>query len=151
MARRTGTELCSTATQAMPLSRCILHSRSYFGVTFHERCFIDWIIFLYFQAQDIWKHPRLSKKTSLFSFRSFSSKAIMHCILWIWFHLIYEATVQSSCCRFNDFSVLLPKISSYVNLSLAFWMPFTYLQGIILFMPLYHVNWVVVLPSSSLT
>lgn len=148
--RRTLTELSSTATRAMPLSLSILHSHSYFWVILQDRCFIDWIIFFFFfQDQDIWKSPRLSKKISVF-FQKVQKHFIVHCVLWICFHLIYEATVEISCCRFNDFSVLLPEFSSYVKLSSAFWMPFTYLQIIILFMTMYYVNWVVLTCFSSL-
>lgn len=111
MATRAHIELFSTAT----VSFYLLHMQWCFLLTLQDRCFINWIIFLCFQALDVWKHPRLSK-TSLFSFRSFRSKTIVHCVLWIWFHLIYEATVQISCCRFNGFFVQLPEISCHVNI-----------------------------------
>lgn len=59
------------------------------------------------------------RKKYLFSF------AITHCVLWVWCQLIYKATIKISCCRFNDFSMLLPEIFSCVKFSLAFWVPFS--------------------------
>lgn len=149
--RRTLTELSSTATRAMPLSLSILHSHNYFWVILQDRCFIDWIIFFFsFSKTRIsGSLPGFQKNISVF-FQKVQKHFIVHCVLWICFHLIYEATVEISCCRFNDFSVLLPEFSSYVKLSSAFWMPFTYLQIIILFMTIYYVNWVVLPCFSSL-